>query len=93
MWAVPRSVKCAAEQFAIRRQQGRPENVWKAATADIRGQNEFTFELPAVEFCNSERPSGDKFQGENSATSTGALPPVFAHASKYQFSQIRGLIV
>jgi len=67
--------------------------VWKAATAEIRGQDEFTFELPAVEFCNSERPSGDKFQGENSARSTGALPPEFAHASKYQLSPIRGLIV
>jgi len=60
--------------------------------ADNRRQDEFTFELPAVEFRNSDRRSGDKFQGKNSATSTGALPPEFAHASKYQFSHRRGLI-
>ena len=60
--------------------------------ADNRRQDEFTFELPAVEFRNSDSRSGDKFQGKNSATSTGALPPEFAHASKYQFSQLRGLI-
>ena len=36
--------------------------------ADNRRQDEFTFELPAVEVCSLERRSGDKFQGKNSAT-------------------------
>ena len=36
--------------------------------ADNRRQDEFTFELPAVEFRNSDSRSGDKFQGKNSAT-------------------------
>ena len=60
--------------------------------ADNRCQDESTFELLAVEFCNSDSRSGDKFQGKNSATSLGVFPPELAHASKYQFSQLRRLI-
>ena len=61
--------------------------------ADKRRQDEFTVELPAVEFCNSESRSVEKFHGRNSATSAGALPPELAHASKYQFSHRRELIL
>ena len=61
--------------------------------ADNRRQEVFEFELPAVEICNSERRSVEKFHGRNSVTSPGALPPELAHASKYQFSHRRGLIL
>ena len=61
--------------------------------ADERRQEEFAFELPAVEFCNSQSRSLEKFHGRNSATSAGAFPPELAHASKYQFNHVRGLIL
>ncbi len=54
-------MKFDAEQFAIRSQQARRGKWWKAAMADNGPQEEFIFELPAFEFCNSQSRSGDKF--------------------------------
>lgn len=61
--------------------------------ADNRRQEVFGFELPVAEICNSESRLVEKFHGRNLATSAGALPPELAHASKYQFSHVRGLIL
>lgn len=41
---------------------------------------------------SSARRVSDRFQGRKPSGLSGALPPLSAHASKYQFNHVRGLI-
>ena len=45
-----------------------------------------------AEFCKSAKRVSDRFQGKKDAGLSGGLPPLAAHASKYQLSHFRGLI-